>query len=217
MSTAASDRKPVLARRPPAAASDWLRSVAAAILLVGSSRWLARGQLRRGARAVRPVSLIGLTNGAIYALVALGYTLVYGIIELINFAHGDMFMLGRSRCISVTDGSFELARLRHDASPLGTVRDDSPLAIARSRSSFLTMAFCATINVTIERIALQAAPQPPQLAPLITAIGFSFILQNIGLAWKGPGQCRIPDVLPAGNVFEIGGVAYSLAVVHRAR
>jgi branched-chain amino acid transport system permease protein len=73
----------------------------------------------------------------------------------------------------------------------------------------LTMAFCATINVAIGRIGYKPLRNQPRLAPLITAIGFSFILQGIGLAWKGPGPVPIPEVLPQGDMFEIGGVEYS--------
>ena len=60
------------------------------------------------------------------------------------------------------------------------------------------------INIEIERIGYKPLRNKPRLAPLITAIGFSFILQNIGLAWKGPGPIPIPDILPKGDVFKFG-------------
>ena len=107
------------------------------------------------------VLLIGITTGAIYALVALGYTLVYGILELINFAHGDVFMLG------------------------------------------------GMINTTVELIAYRPLRGAPRLVPLITAIGMSFILQNVGLAWKGPNFVSVPDILPKSQVFSVHGVEYT--------
>jgi branched-chain amino acid transport system permease protein len=64
------------------------------------------------------------------------------------------------------------------------------------------------INVTVERIAYRPLRNAPRLAPLITAIGMSFILQDIALAWKGPNFISVPDILPKGNVFHVGGIAY---------
>ena len=162
------------------------------------------------------MTLIGFTNGSIYALVALGYTLVYGIIELINFAHGDNFMLGTFQTQSmIVDGSFQIpllfARDRHPARHRGD-RGELDRATAlhgASRACVLTMLFCMVINVTIERIGYKPLRNQPRLAPLITAIGFSFILQGIGLAWKGPGRVPIQDILPKGNLIETHGVAYS--------
>ena len=129
---------------------------------------------------VRPgVDIIGLADGAIYALIALGYTLVYGIIELMNFAHGDLFMLGSvfgmhllNQWLGVTDSSFSAW-------------------LVLVAVMVATMAFCGTINVTIERVAYRPLRHAPKLAPLITAIGMSFILQNIGLLWNGEGQVGI--------------------------
>jgi branched-chain amino acid transport system permease protein len=73
----------------------------------------------------------------------------------------------------------------------------------------ITMAFCAAINTTIEIVAYRRLRNAPRLAPLITAIGVSFILQNIGLKWKGARPTSVPDILPHGTVFEIGGVPYT--------
>src|ERR687885_1914347 len=77
----------------------------------------------------------------------------------------------------------------------------------------ICMAFCAAINVTVELIAYRRLRGAPRLAPLITAIGAAFILQNVGLAWKGPTSIPAPDVLPHGAVFTIGGVAYTWAML----
>ena len=78
------------------------------------------------------------------------------------------------------------------------------------------MLFCVVINVTIERIGYKPLRNQPRLAPLITAIGFSFILQGIGLAWKGPGRVPIPDVLPHGQRVQDRRCRLLLAGVHRA-
>ena len=141
--------------------------------------------------------LIGLTNGSVYALVALGYSLVYGILELINFAHGDVFMLG-GMLIATLTVSFGLAGVSPAVLWLGIL---GMLAIA--------MIFCATINTTIELVAYRRLRNAPRLAPLITAIGMSFILQNVGLLWKGARPTSVPDILPHGTVFTLGGIAYT--------
>src|SRR5439155_324316 len=120
----------------------------------------------------------GLSNGAIWALIALGYTLVYGIIELINFAHGDLFMLGSF----VSFGFFGTIGLTLATGPLGVV-------LGLLITMLLAMAVCGTLNVMIERVAYRPLRNAPKLAPLITAVGFSFILQNVGLLWIG-GQHR---------------------------
>jgi branched-chain amino acid transport system permease protein len=141
--------------------------------------------------------LIGMTNGAVYGLVALGYSLVYGILELINFAHGDVFMLG-GMLVATMVTSWALV----DKS--GVV-----LWLFVMLMLLITMAFCATINTTIELVAYRRLRNAPRLAPLITAIGMSFILQNIGLVWKGARPTSVPDILPTGTVFTIGGVPYT--------
>ena len=145
-------------------------------------------------------ALIGVTNGAVYGLIALGYTLVYGILELINFAHGDVFMLGGMMAVTVVGTSL-----------FNLNQGDAwyvlwPLIIL---ALLICMTFCGVLNVTVELIAYRRLRHAPRLAPLITAIGASFILQNIGLAWKGPNYVQTANVLPAGNVFSIGGVQYT--------
>jgi branched-chain amino acid transport system permease protein len=141
--------------------------------------------------------LIGLTNGAIYGLVALGYSLVYGILELINFAHGDVFMLG-GMLVATMVASFGLA-------------GDSGLFLWTMILVMLAvvMVFCAVINASIELVAYRRLRHAPRLAPLITAIGMSFILQNIGLVWKGARPTSVDSILPRGDVFTIGDVAYT--------
>ena len=145
------------------------------------------------------VFLIGLTNGAVYGLIALGYTLVYGILELINFAHGDIFMLGGMFSATFVLSVFTLEQSPRLASLL-------PAVIA---TLFVAMAACAAINATVERIAYRRLRHAPRLAVLITAIAMSFILQNVGLIWKGPAYVAIPEILPRGEVFSVGGVTYT--------
>ena len=145
------------------------------------------------------ISFIGLTNGAVYALVALGYTLVYGILELINFAHGDVFMLGGMFSATMILSVFNLTK----SSSTGA------LVVAIVVSLFVAMAACGVINATIEKVAYRPFRGAPRLAPLITAIGMSFILQDVAIAWKGPSYIAVPQVLPTGHVFSIAGVVYT--------
>ena len=146
--------------------------------------------------------LIGVTNGCIYALVALGYTLVYGILELINFAHGDVFMLGGMFAVTFSS-AFGLEAGKGDVWVLVIV-----LLV-------LSMACCAVINALIERVAYRPLRSAPRLAPLITAIGVSFIIENVALVWKGPNYTNFPSVLPTSNMFSIGsvGVAWTTPIV----
>jgi branched-chain amino acid transport system permease protein len=149
--------------------------------------------------------VIGLSNGMIYALVALGYTLVYGIIELINFAHGDVFMLGSMIALTllmVFGVTPEMA--------IGTVLLFIVITL------LLTMAITATLNVSIERVAYRPLRHAPRLAPLISAIGMSFILQNVGLLWKGPSNLGFPDIIPNTNVLTtVLGLDTGVAITYK--
>jgi branched-chain amino acid transport system permease protein len=158
--------------------------------------WLVVNFVKEPAEFYR-LFLIGLTYGVIYGFVALGYSLVYGILELINFAHGDVFMLGGMLVATMTV-SFGLV-------------DESGLALWGGIIGMLliAMVFCATINTTIELVAYRRLRHAPRLAPLITAIGMSFVLQNIGLVWKGARPTSVPSILPNSTVFTIGGVEYT--------
>ncbi len=146
---------------------------------------------------VLQVLLIGIANGAIIALIALGYTLVYGIIELINFAHGDVFMLGTMTALTVVTFITGQAGVRN---PLQL---PTPLLIVSIFAMLIVAALvCAGINVAIERIAYRRLRNAPRLAPLISAIGMSFILINVGLIWKSPRQLNFPDVIPRIDIFQ---------------
>jgi branched-chain amino acid transport system permease protein len=138
----------------------------------------------------------GVSNGAIWALVAIGYTLVYGIIELINFAHGDVFMIGSF----VSFGMWGTLGVTIGTGTLGVV---GGLIVA----GLIAMVACGTLNVMIERVAYRPLRGAPKLAPLITAVGFSFILQNVGLEWLGGSQHGVDDLVHAQHVLvDIGGV-----------
>ena len=125
----------------------------------------------------------GLSNGTIWALIALGYTLVYGIIELINFAHGEVFMIGSFVAVSIWG-------------TLGVTGDSPLLGIVASIVFGLALAMLASgvLNTMIERVAYRPLRNAPKLAPLITAIGMSFILQNVGLLWRGTPD-DAPDLI----------------------
>jgi branched-chain amino acid transport system permease protein len=139
----------------------------------------------------------GLSNGAIWALIALGYTLVYGIIELINFAHGDVFMQGS--LISV--GLWGTLGLTLATGTLGVI---GGLVV----TLVVAMATCGTLNVMIERVGYRPLRNAPKLAPLITAVGFSFILQNVGLLWIGGSQKSVPDLIESQHrLFSVVGVS----------
>jgi branched-chain amino acid transport system permease protein len=138
----------------------------------------------------------GLSNGAIWALIAIGYTLVYGIIELINFAHGDVFMIGSMTSV----GLWGTLGLGLATGPLG-------LILGLLVTLIVSMGVCGALNVLIERVAYRPLRGAPKLAPLITAVGFSFILQNVGLLWNGGSPFGVNDLINQGKtVFRISGV-----------
>jgi branched-chain amino acid transport system permease protein len=131
----------------------------------------------------------GLTRGAVFALIALGYTMVYGIIELINFAHGDVFMLG----LFISLAWFTLLGVTG-------VLTGWKLVTVLPLVFVLTMLTTAALNVAIDRIAYRPLRRSPRLAPLITAIGVSFMLENVALLWKGPAPIAYPDVFPSFDI-----------------
>jgi len=144
--------------------------------------------------------VVGLATGAIYALIALGYTMVYGIIELINFAHGDIFMIGTFICISIF-GAFGI-----------TNSSTAPTGFSMVGILLLTlvgsMVLCAVLGVVIERVAYRPLRNAPRLAPLISAIGVSLILEDIGKLWKGITIVSFPQIFP--NVtYYLGPVSFS--------
>jgi branched-chain amino acid transport system permease protein len=143
------------------------------------------------------VFFIGLATGAVYGLVALGYTLVYGILQLINFAHGDVFALS-----GLVASSFII-------SAIGLDTDDSVLVVIGG--IFLTlivvMALFSLVNVTIELVAYRRLRHAPRLAALITAVGMSFIVQNVGLGIYDVDFRSVPAFIPRTEAFSIGDVS----------
>lgn len=154
--------------------------------------------------------IIGIANGAIIAIIALGYTMVYGIIELINFAHGDVYMIGVFTSLTVL-------------SVTGTLdsKDPAKIILGLILALIVAVVVCAGLNATIEKLAYKRLRNAPRLAPLISAIGMSFIVENIGLMWAaqawlvpsfgttgGAAQKSFPDML--GTLFASLGMDINL-------
>lgn len=134
----------------------------------------------------------GIAIGAIYSLIALGYTMVYGIIELINFAHGDIFMIGT--LISLT--AVNLFGITDSSKPSGWALVGIVLV------AFLgATLFCAILGVVIERAAYRPLRNAPRLAPLISAIGVSLILEDIGKFTLGLTPVSFPGIIPRISYF----------------
>ncbi len=134
--------------------------------------------------------IVGLATGAIYALIALGYTMVYGIIELINFAHGDIFMVGTFVSILILNllGITGAGHL-----------NPFVLAGVMIAACVGSMLICALLGIAIERVAYRPLRNAPRLAPLISAIGVSLILENLGQLWKGVNYISFPQIFPQIN------------------
>jgi branched-chain amino acid transport system permease protein len=164
--------------------------------------------------------LNGLILGSMYALVALGYTMVYGIINLINFAHGEVLMVGAAT-------SWSSIGLMKEAMP------GAPGWLVLLLSLIIACVVCAALNFTIEKVAYRPLRNSPRLAPLISAIGMSILLQTLAMIiWK-PNYKSFPSLLPsepyqvAGAVITVtqililGTTAITLAIlmyiVHRTR
>jgi branched-chain amino acid transport system permease protein len=145
----------------------------------------------------------GFAEGSIFALVALGYTMVYGIIELINFAHGDVFTLG---------AFFSLAIMPIVGLKEGKISGFAVI-VPILGVFILTMLFCALVNIGIERIAYRPLRNAPRLAPLITAIGMSALLEGVMNVWRGPFNLHYPDFLPEYQIPLGGGVTIAVKAV----
>ena len=148
--------------------------------------------------------IIGLAEGLIFALVALGYTLVYGIIELINFAHGDVFMIGSLLTFFIlapnsSEGGLGIFPLTaHTPLPLMVLQIVLTLVIVVS--------FTGLLNMAIERLAYRPLRHAPKVAPLITAIGMSFVLQNVGIIFAGAFQRTTESIFPSANLLAVFGI-----------
>jgi branched-chain amino acid transport system permease protein len=185
------------------ALSGRLIDIGGIVVLVVAIVLMGRLIVPRGLPYFVQILSFGVADGAIYALVALGYTMVYGIIELINFAHGDVFTLGAFISLSFLPA-------------LGIVEGkpfDLRMAGALVLVTLIAMMLCAIVNVLIERIAYRPLRNAPRLAPLITAIGMSAALEGVMFIWRGPYNLHYPDVLPHSRLPLIAGVTIGVGDV----
>jgi branched-chain amino acid transport system permease protein len=155
--------------------------------------WLLIPKLIQSPGDFAQTLIYGIDDGAIFALISLGYTMVYGIIELINFAHGDVFGLSTFIALSLV-GTFGLVEGK--STGIGVY---ALLVVI----GLISMLITGLINVGIERVAYRPLRNAPRLAPLITAVGMSFILEGIMYLWQGASPVHFPDLLPGGG-FNIG-------------
>ncbi len=139
----------------------------------------------------------GLVQGSIYALVALGYTMVYGIMGLINFAHGEVVMIGTLVTISVAGLLLKLGL---------------PVALAGGAGLLAAVAVCMALGWGLERIAYRPLRNAPRLTPLITAIGMSIVLQNVAMLVWGRNYLTFPAIAPKAQ-FEFAGASFTAVQV----
>src|SRR5471030_1309197 len=125
----------------------------------------------------------GLVLGSMYALIALGYTMVYGVLNLINFAHGDVLMIGAMVGLTILK-------------LLGIYVPDWPGYLKLATAILGAIPVCILVNILIERVAYRRLRNAPRLAPLITAIGISFILQNIVFVTISNSIVNSPQLIP---------------------
>ena len=135
----------------------------------------------------------GLVVGSVYALVALGYTMVYGILGLINFAHGDLVMVGA------------LTALQTMMFLMGVAPGMSPIAML-TLSLLVAIPVCMLLAFTMERLAYRPLRNAPRLAPLITAIGVSFLLQTLAMILWGRNYHTFPQLISTTPIQPIEGV-----------
>ena len=136
--------------------------------------------------------LMGLVTGSLYALIAIGYTMVYGIIELINFAHGDLFMLGSFLALQVilwlTQAGLVVAPQTAEGwIAIGCILLAAPL-------------FCAVLNLGVDRVIYRPIRNAPKLTAIVSAIGVSFLFMQAGVLWLGPTDQNFPDLVGATNL-----------------
>ena len=182
--------------------SNWFRprqrpkglSIVGLLLVAAVVAWLVVNLIDAPAQFLT-VLVLGITFGSLYGLIALGYTLVYGILELINFAHGDLFMLG-----GLLSGSFIISVFGLQGGKAWYVL--WPLLLL---TLVIAATFCASLNVGIEAIAYRRLRNAPRLAPLITAVAVSFILQGVGLIFWGPRPTTTNNLVSESKIFDING------------
>lgn len=134
----------------------------------------------------------GLQMGSIYALIALGYTMVYGIVRLINFAHGDIMMVGAYAIYWMMTTSLMKA-----------IAETAPL-LAGIVSVLFAIVLCVTLGVLMDRVAYKPLRNAPRISALITAIGISLALEIVAQLVFGSGQLSFPAIVPKITLFKIG-------------
>jgi branched-chain amino acid transport system permease protein len=149
------------------------------------------------------VGLDGLTRGAVYGVVALGYTLVYGILQLINFAHGDVFALSGLVASTMMLSVLSVTPASNNAAVVGAI----------VVTLLVTVPLFAVVNGSIERVAYRPLRNAPRITPLITAVGMSFIVQNVSLALYGVDYESGSNLIPQGTAFSIGDIRVTWKLV----
>ena len=137
----------------------------------------------------------GMIKGSLYAMIALGYTMVYGILGIINFSHGEVFMIGAMVAMTVTTLLIKAG--------FGPV-------LALLIATLAAMVACMITSFLVERLAYRPLRHAPKLAPLITAIGVSFILQALAMQFWGREHFPFPDVFPADRINLFGNVGITM-------
>lgn len=179
-----------------APAMSWLTAlVVLGVLVVGPWRILAEGKY--GIENWAYFVVVGLSQGSLYALIALGYTLVYGILRMINFAHGEVFMTGAFIGFFAADALHTAGWLETTAGALAGLVVILAVAIGASTG----------VAVLLERIAYRPLRRAPRLVPLITAIGASLFLQYTFSGLFGSGLRAYPDIAPLDGSVQLGPVA----------
>lgn len=135
----------------------------------------------------------GLVLGSMYALVALGYTMVYGVLNLINFAHGDVLMIGAMASLTILK-------------MVNTLAPDLPGVVKLIIAILGAIPVCVAVNVLIERVAYRRLRNAPRLAPLITAIGVSILLQTLAMMIWGRSPIPFPQVMPTEPLHIMGAL-----------
>lgn len=137
--------------------------------------------------------LNGLVLGSMYALIALGYTMVYGVLNLINFAHGDVLMIGAMAGLSILN-------------VVNSIAPELPGVVKLGIAILGAIPVCVIVNVVIERVAYRRLRNAPRLAPLITAIGISILLQTFAMMIWGRNPLPFPQVMPEQPIDVFGAL-----------
>jgi branched-chain amino acid transport system permease protein len=178
--------------RPPRSAGAIASLVIGSALLLCVALWLVHAAVTAPTQFANAI-VTGISNGALYALIALGYTLVYGIIELINFSHGDLFMLATVLAAFVMVTVF------------GATTANWFGALVIGIALVVCMTGAAGLNVAAERLAYRRLRRAPKLAPLITAVGLSFVYQFIGVTTNG-SAAKPWDTVLGNSGFTVGSI-----------